>query len=204
MGRRPRRAQRPLCGRAPVSSETVGQGCHRLTGDRERGAPRSVSGSDHPRGCRPPKGEGRFGESLGRGNPKGARGTGRGNTARCETRERSKASWSRKHGLRFTRPTARRQGSLVTGHPLSSRTNFEGERATGGMSGRFARADRTGRKPANPRTGCGVQQTREAVCGANHRSREERQGWNVFGCGNPEPRATESGRTQRCRWRGDL
>jgi hypothetical protein len=85
-------------------------------------------------------------------------------------------------------------GSLATGKPADPGKSFEGEGRLGGGSV-VGECRRSARNQANPMIGCGVQQTREAVCGANRRSREERQGRNAFGCGNPEPRATESGRT---------
>jgi hypothetical protein len=36
------------------------------------------------------------------------------------------------------------------------------------------------RNQADPMVGCGVQQTRETLCGVNRRSREERQGRNAL------------------------
>jgi hypothetical protein len=55
----------------------------------------------------------------------------------------------------------------------------EGKASEGIAPSGKVRATCTTGNTANPRTGCGVQQTRAAQRGANRRSREERQGRNA-------------------------
>jgi hypothetical protein len=198
MGRRPRRAQRPLCGRAPVSKEAAGQGCRPACGEtRRRGAPWSVSARTSSRRMSDPQRAGAPVKARVEGTPgkldAPAVATRQGAGPATGTRPRGRG----KRGLRSAWTNGEEAGSLVTGHPLVSGRTSKGQWTLGGMSERVGenRHGRAGNR-ANPRTGCGVQQTREAVCGASRRSREERQGRNTFGCGNPEPRATERGRTR--------
>lgn len=183
----------------------AGHGSHRVRGKpRARSTRKRVwkvvredGNKDHPKGCHPQKG-GRFGESLGRGNPKEARCSCRGDTvgAGRETgrRPRGRGAWD-------FGSTGQRRGGREPGDrpPAGIGKSFEGERNTRGNVGESAQVGPSAGNRVNPMTGCGVQQTRETVCGGNRRSREERQGRNVFGCGNPEPRETESGRTRGCR-----
>jgi hypothetical protein len=148
MGRRPRRAQRPLCGRAPVSSEMVGHGCRRPTGNRGRGAPRSVSARIIRKDAVPIR-EGRFGEGLGRGNPRelavAAVATQRGARPEYGARPRGRGSM----GLRFHGTNGEEAGSLETGHPLDSGRASNGR----GRSEECRTVDasrRVGRKPGEP------------------------------------------------------
>jgi hypothetical protein len=174
--------------------------------------PRAIVGEEHPGACPnriARKGtvlqrNGRFGESQGRGNPKGARSIGGGNTfgARPESGARPRGRATKE--LRFHRSNGEEAGSLVTGHPLRSGRTSKGRGRSEECRWVWCKPNRSAGNRANPRTGCRVQQTCEAVCGGSRRSREERQGRNVFGCGKPEPRATESGRIRRYQWRGGL
>jgi len=68
----------------------------------------------------------------------------------------------------------------VTGKPAANKGNASKGDTPGGRSG-VGEGRRSAQNQVNPRIGCGVQQTRKAPCGANRRSREERQGRNVLG-----------------------
>jgi hypothetical protein len=130
----------------------------------------------------------------------------RGNTEHGGTPGRKKCLEAEESGVPSSNAgvaTDQRRGGKDPGdrEPLIWWRASKGKERLGGESG-VGESRRSAGNQANPMTGCRVQQTCEAVCGASRRSREERQGRNKFGCGNPEPRATESGRIRGCWWRG--
>jgi len=194
MGRRRAEHSGRCVGEPPSRVRWWVTGATGSAGNRGRGAPGSVSGRTIPKGMSAPQRADALVRAWVEGTPRELRApTWRHGGVRPETgtRPRGRRAWD--FGSAIERRGGREPGDRP---PAGLEKSFEGERDARGNVAAPAKAGTSAGNRANPMTGCGVQQTRDAVCGGSRRSREERQGRNMFGCGNPEPRETEGGRTR--------
>jgi hypothetical protein len=141
------------------------------------------------------------------GKPMGARACAAAmrshrNVVQVELRDGTNPRGRGMRWLRSLRTNDAEEGLLATGEPPSRRRASKGRTPRRRVGRR--RQSAVGSKPGEPHDRQQGATNLQAVCGVSRRSREERQGRNAFGCGKPEPRATERGRTRGCRWRGGL